>query len=135
MAKNSNQYDREYKKAMYDMEIGKRDSMIDTIHEIKFGNKQYNITQFKNLYKDRVTSKEQEFALNTCLDLLSMINSAKLCLLEEGAYTKNATGALKVNPAQRELRDSLKAFNTQLEILNSLIVVDEEEDLSGWLDD
>lgn len=135
MAKNSNEYDRAYKNALYEMEIGKRDDLIDVIHEIKFGTKTISPTQFKNMYKGRIETKEQEFILNNCLDLISMVNAAKECLSIEGAFVKNVTGSLKVNPAQKELRENLKAFNTQLELLNRVLIKEEDDDLERWLSD
>lgn len=128
------EYHRGYRRAQREIERGERENLTDVVHEIKFSTKQYNVNKFKELYKDKITTKEQEFLLNNCLDLLSMINSAKVCLANEGAYIKNVTGSLKVNPAQKELRESLKAFNTQLDILNSLLNTGENDDLAGWLD-
>ena len=135
MAKNPNAYDRAYKNALYQIEKGQRDDLTDVIHEIKFGTKTISPTQFKNMYKGKIETKEQEFILNNCLDLISMVNAAKECLAVEGAYVKNVTGSLKVNPAQKELRENLKAFNTQLELLNNVLVKEDEDDLAGWLED
>lgn len=129
------EYHRGYRRAQREVLNGERENLTEIIHEVKFGTREYNINSFKKLYKDRITNKEQELTLNNCLDLLSMINAAKNCLEQEGAFVKNATGSLKVNPAQRELRDSLKAFNLQLEILNNMLGSNEDDDLSGWLDD
>lgn len=131
---STNEYYKEYRRAARKVERGERDDLTDVIHEIKFGTKTISPTQFKNMYKGKIETKEQEFILNNCLDLISMVNAAKECLAVEGAYVKNVTGSLKVNPAQKELRENLKAFNTQLELLNNVLVKEEEDDLAGWLE-
>ena len=132
---STNEYYKEYRRAARKVEAGERDDLTDVIHEIKFGTKTISPTQFKNMYKGKIETKEQEFILNNCLDLISMVNAAKECLSIEGAFVKNVTGSLKVNPAQKELRENVKAFNAQLEILNRVLIKDEEYDLEGWLSD
>ena len=132
---STNEYYKGYRRATRQIERGEREDLTDAIHEIKFGTKSISPVQFKNMYKGKIETKEQEFILNNCLDLISMVNAAKECLSLEGAFVKNVTGTLKVNPAQKELRENLKAFNNKLELLNNVLVKEEEEDLSGWLDD
>lgn len=132
---STNEYYREYRKASRQVDKGERDDLIDVIHEVKFSTKSITPTAFKNVFKGKIETKEQELILNNCMDLISMINASKECLTIEGAYVKNVTGSLKVNPAQKELRENLKAFNSQLEILNRVLVKDEKFDLVGWLDE
>lgn len=132
---STNEYYREYRRAARQVDRGERDDLTDVIHEIKFGTKTISPTTFKNMYKGKIETKEQEFILNNCLDLISMVNAAKECLSVEGAFVKNVTGSLKVNPAQKELRENLKAFNTQLELLNRVLIKDDDDDLEGWLSD
>lgn len=132
---STNDYYREYRRASRQVERGEREDLTDVIHEVKFSTKTISPTVFKNVFKEKIETKEQELILNNCLDLISMINASKECLATEGAYIKNATGSLKVNPAQKELRENLKAFNNQLEILNRVLVKDEKFDLEGWLDE
>jgi hypothetical protein len=60
----------------------------------------------------------------------------KNVLRKRGAYTKNATGTLKVNPAQKELRENIKSFSAQLRLLHLLIGKNPPaETLEEWLDD
>lgn len=132
---STNEYYKEYRRAARQVDKGERDDLTDVIHEIKFGTKTISPTQFKDMYKGKIETKEQEFILNNCLDLISMVNAAKECLSIEGAFVKNATGSLKVNPAQKELRENLKAFNTQLELLNRVLIKEDDEDLEEWLGD
>lgn len=132
---STNEYYREYRRAARQVESGEREDLTDVIHEIKFGTKSITPNVFKNVFKGRIETKEQELILNNCLDLISMVNAAKECLAIEGAYVKNVTGSLKVNPAQKELRENLKAFNTQLELLNRVLVKEEDDDLGAWLDE
>lgn len=132
---STNEYYKEYRRAARQVDKGERDDLIDFVHEVKFSTKSITPTVFKNVFKGRIETKEQELILNNCLDLISIINAAKECLDIEGAYVKNATGTLKVNPAQKELRENLKAFNSQLELLNNVLKKDDKIDLAGWLDD
>lgn len=132
---STNEYYKEYRKATRQVERGEREDLIDVVHEVKFNTKSITPTAFKNVFKGKIETKEQELILNNCLDLISMINASKECLALEGAYVKNVTGSLKVNPAQKELRENLKAFNSQLELLNRVLIKEEKFDLSGWLDE
>lgn len=132
---STNEYYKEYRRASREVERGDRENLVDVIHEVKFSTKSITPAVFKNVFKKQIETKEQELILNNCVDLVSMINASKECLALEGAYIKNATGTLKVNPAQKELRENLKAFNSQLELLNRVLKKDEEIDLTGWLDE
>jgi hypothetical protein len=132
---STNEYYKEYRRAARAVESGDRDDLNDIVHEIKFGTKSITPKSFMDLYKGKIETKEQEFILNNCSDLISMINAAKECLEIEGAFVKNVTGSLKVNPAQKELRENLKAFNSQLTLLNEILPKEDDEDLDGWLED
>jgi hypothetical protein len=132
---SNNEYYKEYRRAARAVESGEREDLTEIVHEIKFGTTSVTPKAFMDMYKDKIETKEQEFILNNCLDLISMINAAKECLEIEGAFVKNVTGSLKVNPAQKELRENLKAFNTQLVLLNEILPKEDDEDLDGWLDD
>ncbi|MDF2612790.1 MAG: hypothetical protein K0S71_576 [Clostridia bacterium] len=132
---SNNDYYKEYRRAARAVESGEREDLTDVVHAIKFGTKTVTPKAFMDMYKDKIQTKEEEFILNNCLDLISMINAAKECLEIEGAFVKNVTGSLKVNPAQKELRENLKAFNSQLALLNEVLPKEEEQDLDGWLED
>jgi len=113
---SNNEYYKEYRKAAREVESGERGDLTEVVHEIVFGTKTVTLGAFMAMYDGRVATNKQEFILNNCLDLISMINAAKECLEIEGAYVKNVTGSLKVNPAQKELRENLKACNLQLKL-------------------
>lgn len=136
---SDNSYYKEYRQAERDVAKGKRENMIDDTKLIKFDCKQISVAQFKRYYKDRIENKEQEYIFNNCLDLITLIESDKKCLAEEGAYIKNVTGTLKVNPAQKELRENLKAFNSQLSLLHELLIpkqeVKKQTNIGSWLED
>lgn len=118
---SSNKYYKEYRRAERDFKSGKRENMIDDKIEVDFKSKKITHNHLKKLYKDRLETKEHEYIFNNCLDLISLIESSKLALEQEGAYVKNATGVIKVNPAQKELRENLKAFTNLLIILHNLL--------------
>lgn len=133
---STKEYYKEYRKAERDCKSGKREDMIDERQVIEFGGKKITVPQFKKYYKDRIKNKEQEYIFNNCLDLITLIQSDKDCLAKEGAYITNATGTLKVNPATKELRENLKAFNSQLSLLHELLGGTEdkkEETLDEWV--
>ena len=129
------EYYKQYRRAARQKEKGERTDLTDLKYNIKFETKEIKPTKFKKIFDGKIESEEQELVLNNCLDLITLINSAKECLAMEGTFVKNATGALKVNPAQKELRENIKTFNKELEHLNSLLVVDDTFDLESWLDD
>lgn len=133
---STNDYYRSYRQAERDMKNGNREDLIDDKYGIVFNSKQIKLSQFIKFYKDKIINKEQEHIFNSCLDLLDLINASKECLKKEGAYTKNATGTLKVNPAQKELRENIKSFSAQLRLLHLLIGKNPPaETLEEWLDD
>lgn len=134
MAKNSNEYDKIYKRAYRSMKSGEEESMIAGTYDIKFGTKKITPAKFKKTFGDKIRDANQKNIFNYCMDLINLIATAKECLEQEGVYIVNKTGSLKVNPAQKELRENLKAFNTQFEVLVSTFG-EEKVDLSKWLDD
>ncbi|WP_270940891.1 hypothetical protein [Romboutsia lituseburensis] len=117
---SSNEYYKEYRRAERDVKKGNREDMIDSKSEIEFKSKDISIAQFKKYYKDKIENKEQEYIFNNCLDLIVLIADSKRNLETEGVYIKNATGTIKVNPAQKELRENLKAFTNLLSVLHNL---------------
>lgn len=131
---STNEYYKEYRKGERAVKNGDREDLTDKIYAIKFSSKNISISQFKKIYKPRIQNKEQQYIFNNCIDLIELIQSTKECLEQEGTYIKNCTGTLKVNPAQKELRENLKAFNTQLELLNNILPEEDEEELDDWLD-
>lgn len=134
MAKNSNEYDKIYKRAYRSMKSGEEENMIAGSYDIKFGTKKITPSKFKKTFGDKIRDANQQNIFNYCIDLINLIATAKECLEQEGVYIVNKTGALKVNPAQKELRENLKAFNTQFEVLVNTFG-EEQVDLSKWLDD
>ncbi|MDK2587454.1 hypothetical protein QOZ83_16565 [Romboutsia sedimentorum] len=124
---SSNEYYKEYRRAERDVKSGKRDDLIDDRIEVDFKSKKITHNHLKKLYKYRLETKEHEYIFNNCLDLISLIESSKIALEQEGAYIKNATGVIKVNPAQKELRENLKAFTNTLSVLHELLKPVEEE--------
>lgn len=128
---SNNEYYKEYRTAEREVKSGKRENMIDETTPIKFDSKQVTTSQFKKHYKDRIDNKEVEYIFNNCLDLITLIQSDKDCLAKEGAYIKNCTGTMKVNPAQKELRENLKIFNAQLLLLHQLTDTKESKDEVG----
>ncbi|EHN13120.1 hypothetical protein [Clostridium sporogenes] len=136
MPQNSNEYDRLYKKREYDIKKGKAKDMTLEKKLLTFTNEPLSIIEFKNFYKDKLDNKEQELIFNNCLNLIDMINKSRECLEEEGMYIKNVTGTLRANPAGKELRECLKAFNIQLKLLHELLCEKEAKfDANKWLDD
>lgn len=133
---SDNGYYKEYRRAERLVKKGERENMIDLNYQIKFKSKTITVDQFSKYYKTKIKNKEQQLIFNNCLDLIDLINSSKECLESEGTYIKNATGTLKVNPGQKELRENLKAFNSQLQLLHTLLSqTPNETTLEGWLDD
>jgi hypothetical protein len=133
---NGKEYQKIYKRAERDFKSGKREDMIDDRIEVNFKSKKITLKHFKDFYKDKLKTKEQEFIFNNCLDLISLIESSKMALELEGSFLKNATGILKVNPAMKELRENLKAFTNMLELLHQLTLEsDEDGSLEGWLNE
>lgn len=118
---SSNEYYKQYRRAERDLKNGNRDDLIEDKIEIKFKSKNINLKYFKDYYKDKLKTKEQEYIFNNCLDLIELIKSSKQCLEQEGAFSKNCTGSLKVNPAQKELRENLKALTNLLSVLHDLL--------------
>lgn len=127
------EYNTKYKKEHRASQNGDREDLLEEKFQIKFNSKNVSISQFKKHYKEKIENKEQEFIFNNSITLIYLILSDKSCLESEGAYVKNVTGTLKVNPATKELRENLKAFNSQLALLHTLLNTDKEEDLDGWL--
>ncbi|OOM76586.1 hypothetical protein [Clostridium sp. BL-8] len=130
---STQEYNTKYKKEHRAFQNGDREDLLEEKFQIKFNSKNISISQFKKHYKEKIENKEQEFIFNNCITLIDLILSDKSCLESEGAYVKNVTGTLKVNPATKELRENLKAFNSQLALLHTLLNTDKEEDLDGWL--
>lgn len=131
---STKEYYTQHKRGQRAIKRGEREDLKDKTYNVKFGTNKINLSHFKKLYKDKIRDKQQEYVFNICLDLIELIKSAKECLEVEGAYVRNITGTLKVNPAQKELRENLKAFNTQFEVLNNMFT-EEELSLDDWLDD
>ena len=131
---SSKEYYTTYRRGERAAKNGERDDLIDDRIEVKFKSKKINLKKFKGFYKEKIKTKEQEYIFNNCLDLIDLINSSKECLEKEGAFTKNCTGTLKVNPAQKELRENLKAFTNILSLLHELTTSEnDDEDLEGLL--
>lgn len=132
---SSNKYYKDYRRAEREMKNGERNDMIDDRVEIRFKSKKITLKHFKDLYKEKLKTKEQEYLFNNCLDLITLIDNNKKVLESEGTYIKNASGVLKVNPAKKELREDLKAFSSMITLLNQTLVGEEDEDLEGWLNE
>lgn len=133
---SSKEYYKQYRRGERSMKNDNRDDLVDSKTVIKFKSREIKLSQFKKIYKDKIKNKEQEYLFNICLDLIELIKSSKECLEVEGAFVKNCTGALKTNPAQKELRENLKAFTSTLTLLHDLTMTNsEEENLEGWLND
>ena len=135
MATNSNEYDKIYKRAYRSMKNGtNEDGLIDGTYDIKFGTKKISPNKFKKVFKDNIKNANQQNMFNYLLDLMELIATSKKCLEEEGVYIVMKTGQIKCNPAQKELRDNLKAFNGMFEAFVATFA-EEQIDLNGWLDD
>lgn len=124
---SSKEYYKQYRRAERDIKRGNREDMIDDRSEIKFKSGDISIEEFEEFYKSKLENKEQEYIFNNCLDLIVLISDSKKTLEEEGVYIKNATGVIKVNPAQKELRENIKAFTNLLGVLHNLIEPGERE--------
>lgn len=124
---SSNEYYKQYRRAERDIKRGNREDMIDDRSEVKFKSGNISIEEFEEFYKSKLENKEQEYIFNNCLDLIVLIADSKKTLEEEGVYIKNATGIIKVNPAQKELRENIKAFTNLLGILHNLTEPEEKE--------
>lgn len=129
------EYHREHKRGQRAMERGEIDSLITKRYDVEFGTKDITPAKFKRIFTGKIANDEQRALLNTCLDLLELIKASKDCLQREGAYTSNVTGSLKVNPAQKELRENLKAFNAQMELLIEKTTEKKKTDIEGWLNE
>lgn len=129
------EYFKQYKRAQREVAKGTRDSMVNKNVAVEFKTKKISVAKFKKNYKDKLTEEAHVYLFNSCLDLIDLINSAKECLEKEGAYIKGATGALKVNPAQKELRENLKIFSKTLFLLDNLLNDNDEIDLNKWLEE
>lgn len=137
MNKNNKDHDRLYQKLKYEVETGKRESMIENIYEIAFTG-DVKATQLKRAYKDHITTDEERLLLSNALVLADLIRASKTCLETEGVYIRTATGLIKENPAQKALRDNIKAFTVLLDTLNKTIKANKQGDkidLDKWLDD
>lgn len=132
---STTEYDRVMKRGQRALERGEIESLKVKKHDVSFVTKDITPKKFKDLFKGKIENSEQQALLNTCLDLLELIKASKECLEKEGAYTSNITGTLKVNPAQKELRENLKAFNTQMELLIDKTQKEDDDDIERWLNE
>lgn len=135
MAKNSNEYDRIYKRAYRSMKNSEgEEGLIAGSYDIKFGTKKISPSKFKKVFKEKIKDASQQNMFNYLMDLMDLIATAKSCLEEEGVYIVTKTGQIKNNPAQKELRENLKAFNSMFDAFVSTFA-EEQIDLTAWLDD
>lgn len=134
---NNKDHDRAYQKAKYEMKTGKRESMTDETYNITF-NADIKPSQLKKAYKGKITTDDEKLLLSNALVLVDLIQASKTCLEAEGVYIKTATGLVKENPAQKALRDNVKAFTVLIDTLNKSIRANKPEekfDLNKWLDE
>lgn len=135
LAKNSNEYDKIYKRAYRGMKnADSEEGLIAGSYDIKFGTKKVSPSKFKKVFKDKIKDANQQNMFNYLMDLMDLITTAKQCLEEEGVYIVTKTGQIKNNPAQKELRENLKAFNSMFDAFVSTFA-EEQIDLTAWLDD
>lgn len=136
MNKNNKEHDKLYQKLKYEIKTGRRDSMNENTYTTSFT---VNIkpSQLKKAYKDKIETEEQKLLLGNALVLVDLIQSSKECLEAEGVYTKTSTGLVKENPAQKALRENIKALTVMLDTLNKSIEENkktEDMDLDKWLE-
>lgn len=135
MATNNKNYMRIYQK---NRRAGKElESMTDEIYTVDF-NADIKSTQLKKAYKGKIETDEQKLLLGNAIVIVGLIQSCKACLEQEGAYIKTATGLVKENPAQKSLRENVKALTVLLDTLNKSIQANKKNevfDLDKWLDE
>lgn len=113
------------------------ESMTDEIYTVDF-NADIKPTQLKKAYKGKIETDEQKLLLGNAIVIVGLIQSCKACLEQEGAYIKTATGLVKENPAQKSLRENVKALTVLLDTLNKSIQANKKNelfDLDKWLDE
>lgn len=111
--------------------------MTDEIYTVDF-NADIKSTQLKKAYKGKIETDEQKLLLGNAIVIVGLIQSCKACLEQEGAYIKTATGLVKENPAQKSLRENVKALTVLLDTLNKSIQANKKNevfDLDKWLDE
>lgn len=119
------EYYKEYRRAERDFKSGKREDMIDKRYPIEFKGKKNSLAKFKKYYRDKIETDNQQIVFNTCVDLLTMIDAYKLSIELDGLAIKHATGTIKINPLNKELRDTIKSFTTNLAMLEDMLTPDE----------
>lgn len=131
---NMTEYKKIHKRAERELKSGKREDLIDCRFIIDFKSKRSAIPKFKKYYKDKLTNSEQELLFSLCIDMLMLIENDKSLIEQEGVFTKNCTGVIKVHPAKKELKEDIKVFMNTLESLNNSLNIEvEDDDLDSWL--
>ena len=104
--------------------------------KIEFIGKKINIKKFEEAYKDKVKdSATKYYTYKNILDIVPLITASKEFIEKKGAYIVGTTGTVKANPAQKELRENIKAFTGLLKELDNMIGTDDKADINSWLDD
>lgn len=137
MNKNNKEHDRVYQKLKREIMAGKRESMTDTIYQANW-TADVKPQQLKKAYKGKIETDEQKLLFSNALVMVDLIQASKTCLEAEGVYIKTATGLIKENPAQKALRDNVKALTVLLDTLNKSIQANKKDDvfdLDSWLEE
>ncbi|MEG1297207.1 MAG: hypothetical protein RSD02_12645 [Niameybacter sp.] len=135
MATNNKNYMRIYQKNRRAGE--ERESMTDEITSVNFTT-DIKPSQLKKAYKGRIETDDQKLLLSNALVIIDLMQSCKKSLEADGAYIKTATGLVKENPAQKSLRENVKALTVLLDTLNKSILANKKGDifdLEKWLDE
>lgn len=133
MATNNKEYMKRYQRQY---RKGVAPNMIENIYKPKLNTK-ITTSQIKKIYKDKITTDDEQVLLNSALVIVELIETSRKCLEQEGVYIKTVTGLIKENPSQKAIRDNLKALTSILNELNTLIISNKENepfDLEKWLD-
>ncbi|MEG1929444.1 MAG: hypothetical protein RR090_12655 [Niameybacter sp.] len=111
--------------------------MTDEITSVNFTT-DIKPSQLKKAYKGRIETDDQKLLLSNALVIIDLMQSCKKSLEADGAYIKTATGLVKENPAQKSLRENVKALTVLLDTLNKSILANKKGDifdLEKWLDE
>lgn len=138
MSKRTDYY-RKYKQSYRKMRKDKKNQdkikqggdMIADNYYVKF-QEAVSIEEFKESFSGEMKDANQRNTLNQLVDMMELIETSKKCLEEQGVYIVMETGQIKTNPAQKELRENIKAFNN---IFMTLLSTFEEKtiDLESWI--
>ena len=123
-------YMRNYRKKDKTQKAGKTKKI-----EIDFTKNSFNKENFEKAYWDKLADESQKNIYFCIIDTAVLIERAKAEIEKYGAYFAGSTGGRKVNPAQKEFRESTKLFCTLLTQLDLSISGDSIQDASNWLDE